>query len=133
MDYDALCRSPLRCWGHDDCREHPELGVLCGEHPLEMCVSDEQRFAMEHIHANPCGDGDPPYAPSGDGDGGVGDPSGDWLDHDNDYDDRNGGENGFHGGEGADGDGVGCGDRWSRQIEGEMDLLAEDATPPYFH
>ena len=46
MDNDALIRSPLRCWEHEDCLEHPELGAACGAHPVEMCVSDEQRFAL---------------------------------------------------------------------------------------
>lgn len=129
MDYDALIRSPLRCWGHEDCREHPELGVLCGEHPLEMCVSDEQRFAMEPIfqHLMPTGHGDQPYQPWEEsergGDGGVTDPDSDGLDYDNDDDHRN---DRCNGGRYPDGDGGGDGDRWSRQLEGEPDLLADD-------
>lgn len=78
MDYDALCRSPLRCWGHDDCREHPELGVLCGERPLEFHPGygrDEERFVSPDVlgalnrvfgavnrSGFPRGDGDPHYA-----------------------------------------------------------------------
>jgi len=133
MDYDALCRSPLRCWGHDDCREHPELGVACGERPLEMCVSDEQRFSMEplHRHFMPTGDGDPPYASELGGEGGVVDPSSDGLDCDNDHDDRDDGGNelgggGFSGGRYPGGDGAGDGDKWARQLNSEADLLAED-------
>lgn len=25
------CFATLRCWEHDDCREHPELGLACGD------------------------------------------------------------------------------------------------------
>lgn len=71
MDYDALCRSPLRCWGHDDCREHPELGVLCGEHPLQFYPGygpDDERFVSPDVLGSvnragfPRGDGDFNYA-----------------------------------------------------------------------
>jgi len=134
MDYDALVRSPLRCWGHDDCLEHPELGVACGERPLEMCVSDEQRFAMEPLfqHLMPTGSGDQPYQPwdtesDWGGDGGVVEPDSDGLDCDIDDDHRN---NQCNGGRYRQGDGGGDGDRWSRQLEGETDLLADDYAIP---
>lgn len=73
MDYDALCRSPLRCWGHDDCREHPELGVACGEHPLEFYPGygpNDERFVSPDVLGSvnrsgfPRGDGDHNYGGS---------------------------------------------------------------------
>ena len=30
--------APLRCWGHEDCREHPELALACGELRMETLV-----------------------------------------------------------------------------------------------
>ena len=131
MDYDALIRSPLRCWGHEDCREHPELGMLCGEHPAEMCVSDEQRLALPRATGasgggDGDGNGDPTYTNCTDGDGGV--DSGGVI-GDGDYDcrtthatasDRWGGGFGYR-----DGDGWGSGDRRGRTFL--TDFLSEDA------
>jgi len=71
MDYDALCRSPRRCWGHEDCLEHPELGAICGEHPLEFYPGygpDDERFVSPDVVGSvrrlgqPRGDGDFNYA-----------------------------------------------------------------------
>lgn len=128
MDYDALCRSSLRCWGHDDCLKHPELGALCGEHPAEMLVSDEQRFALPRGSGDGdgYGNGDVTYTNCMDGDGGVdsggviGDGDYDCRTEDETDDDRWGIGFGDRGG-----DGWGSGDRRARDYL--TDCLSHDA------
>ena len=48
----------LRCWGHEDCLEHPELALACGPRACpQLPVGDEQPW-MECGFPNGWGDGE---------------------------------------------------------------------------
>ena len=143
MDEDALIRSPLRCWEHDDCLAHPELGVLCGAYPVEMCVSDEQRFALPgrqnivdglSLDTDTFGNGDLAYTEDTEGGGGSAAKEVDDWDQRFTYGmepyARENDSRGY-----TDGDGYGGGDWRDRQLGAMEDVgdpgrLSEDQVEP---